>query len=165
MCMHACMCVCMCFNERLCKLIATDGDDPIEKNWCREGGEMTEQRRLLEERWSNIRCSGASWKKEDSFVLFSADSWTRVSERKSQGGISWISIKNFLNWRIVALRCCVSFCCIITWISYKCTYIPSLLDLPPIHPHPSPPGHHRAQSWPPVLYNSFPLTICFTHGI
>ena len=146
LCVYACMHVYVCALMRdFVSLFATDGDDPIERNWCREGAEIAEQRRAVEERWSNIGRSGASWKQEDSFVLFSADSWTRVNERKSQGGTSWISIKHFLNWRIIALWCCVSFCCIITWINYKYTYIPSLLDLPPIHPHPSPPGYHRAQ--------------------
>ena len=41
-----------------------------------------------------------------------------------------------------------SFCCTKAWISYICTYISSLLGLPP-SPHPSPPGHRRAQSRAP----------------
>ena len=36
------------------------------------------------------------------------------------------------------LHCCVDFCCTMTWISYMCTYIPSLLDFQPNTPsHPS----------------------------
>ena len=44
----------------------------------------------------------------------------------------------FFNWRIIALQNVVAFCQTSTWISYRYTYSPSLLNLPPIF-HPIPP--------------------------
>ena len=56
----------------------------------------------------------------------------------------------------------VSFCCTMKWIRSVYTSIPSLLAFPPLHPTPL--GHHRAPSWLPERYRTFPLAICFTHG-
>ena len=43
------------------------------------------------------------------------------------------------NWRIIALQCCVGFCHTSTRISHRYTYVPSLLNLPPLShlSHPS----------------------------
>lgn len=43
----------------------------------------------------------------------------------------------FLNWRIIALQCCVSLCWTVKWISHMPIHIPSLWDFPspPIPPN------------------------------
>ena len=47
----------------------------------------------------------------------------------------FLLISLFFNWRIIALQNFVVFCHTSTWISHRYTYIPSLLNLPPIsHP-------------------------------
>ena len=42
-------------------------------------------------------------------------------------------------------------------------YIPSLLNLPPISPHPTPLGWYRVPEFPET-YSKFPLALYFTHG-
>ena len=69
--------------------------------------------------------------------------------------LNWPIFLNFhllfiFNGKIINLECCVGCCCTTMWISRVYTYVPSLLSLPP--PHPTPLGHHRAQSWAPISY-------------
>ena len=71
----------------------------------------------------------------------------------------------FFYWRIIASQNFAVFCQTSTWISHKYTYIPSLLNLPPI----SLPSHPSRLIQSPCLslqqpYSKFLSAIYFTYG-
>ena len=66
----------------------------------------------------------------------------------------------FLNWSIITLQCCVSFCYTMKWVSYMYTYIPSFGAFPPPH-HPSFLGGHRAWSWSPCATEQLPTSYLY----
>ena len=80
---------------------------------------------------------------------------------------AFFSFFKHLYWSIIASECCVSFCCITTWISYMYTYIrispPSCVSLPPSLSHPAR-FLTKQQADLPVLCGCFPLASYFTFG-
>ena len=75
-------------------------------------------------------------------------------------------LDDFFYWRIITLQYCAGFCHISTWISRRYTYVPSLLNLPPVS-HPIPSLQVVTEHWAelPVSHSRFPLALYFTYGV
>ena len=71
---------------------------------------------------------------------------------------------SFFYWRIIALQNFVVFCQTSTWISHRDTYIPSLLNLPPISSPSYPSRLIQSPCLSPESYSKFPLPIYFAYG-
>ena len=67
------------------------------------------------------------------------------------------------SWRIIALQYCVVFCHT-TWISHKCTYVPSswTSSLPLLLPTPL--ACHSMLCWAPCVIQQLPIIYYFTYG-
>jgi len=61
------------------------------------------------------------------------------------------------NWRMIVLQYWFDFCHTSVWISHRCTYVPSLLKLPPF---PTSLGCYRAPVWVPWVMNYLITYFC-----
>ena len=94
--------------------------------------------------WARLEDRGAPWDAVLIYFLFHL--------------VFVVILLSISYWSIIAVQCCP------TGISYKYTYIPSLLSLPP---RSIPPlwaiTEHQAEL--PLVYKSFPLASYLIHGI
>ena len=78
--------------------------------------------------------------------------------------ILFLFVVFFFNCSIIALQCCVSFCCATCGSAIDIHVGPSSLSLPSTPPS-QPLGHHRASGWVPCAFSSVPPAICFTRVV
>ena len=96
-------------------------------------------------------------KKEETFLHLT---------KKPKGNLNETLKKiSIFNWRIIALQYCVGFCHTLTWISHRCTYVPSRVNLLPTA-HSITPLYVVTEHWFgfPASYSKFLLAIYFAYG-
>ena len=79
--------------------------------------------RLTINKWACFRLGDSKW---EVIMGYSFPEW--VSEWAPRG-VGFLNVCLLLGYS--SLQCCVTFCCTAECIRYVCTYIPSLLNLPP----------------------------------
>jgi len=131
--------------------------------WMLGAGALGQSREMV---WGGRREEGSGWGTHVCLWWIHFDIWqNQYNIVKFKNKIKFKKYLQFIfNWRIIALECCVAFCHTTMWISYKGTYVPSFLNLPPtLQPIPPPlvVTGHKCEL--PVLYSNFPLDIYFAY--
>ena len=72
------------------------------------------------------KAKAAQWKSWDSMAKIALDNWIALDY------VFFFNLKNFFNWRIIALQNCVGFYQASAWISLRYTCVASRISLPPI---------------------------------